>query len=147
MPAIQTNDSMPLSRTQQYWPHALLLLVCTAVGAAAQYYQPDLGLLDGLGLPKWAECVAGISFIVLFCCGLAQGTSQPILMAGIALLWQPLSAGLRTLLPSDDAFQLAVANVHDVLLVYVTLFTALVPLTLALVLLSGTMKRERRAAR
>ncbi|KVP97911.1 hypothetical protein WJ96_04895 [Burkholderia ubonensis] len=133
---VVTNASKPLVCAQQYGPHALLLLVCAAVGAAAQYYQPDLGLLDGLGLPKWAECVAGISFIVLFCSSLAQGTSQPVIMAGMALLWQPLSAGIRRLLPADEALQIAYAHVQDFLLVYMALFTALVPLTLALALLS-----------
>jgi hypothetical protein len=54
---MRNSTRHPALRWLSLWPLYVVLIACSLMGAAAQHYQPDLSLLDCMGLPKWAEAV------------------------------------------------------------------------------------------
>lgn len=128
-------------------PYGLFLLACAAAGIAAQHYQPGLGILDGLGLPKWAEAVGGISFVVVLFSGLAQDALHSIGVAFVALILHPWMSFVMSVLQPEGAghFSQAAAQIEEVLLTgFIPIFSAFVPLVFALGLLSSLLSKRLR---
>ncbi|MEX3983726.1 hypothetical protein AB4Y45_32610 [Paraburkholderia sp. EG287A] len=130
-------------------PHGLFLLVCAAAAIAAQVLQPDIELLNILGVPKWAGAVGWISFFVVVICGFAQ--AAPAAISAIALSFmmlflQPWMSFLTTILQPDGGgpFLASATALQAVIFEFFTpVFCAFVPLAFALGLITAQFRPRK----
>ncbi len=126
----------PALRWLSLWPLYVFLIACALAGATAQHYQPDLGLLDCLSVPKWAEAVAGLSFLVVVIRCFASWRLHLALQTAMVLMLCPLTGFVSAIAGAPDAaFANSAAQVEQYLHGLFSFVSTGVPFLVALTML------------